>query len=92
MTLMTYCTKLQYVTMFLVAIFVICSLEENDEEETKSGSHSPNENASSSTKKSRSQFLEVLMNVKSTTHFVYLTSDILNQLGFPNERHMSAKG
>ena len=89
---MTYCTKLQYVTMFLVAIFVICSLEENDEEETKTRNHSPNENASSATKNASSQLLEVLMNVKSTTHFVYLTSDILNQLGFPNERHMSAKG
>ena len=89
---MTYCTKLQYVTMFLVAIFVICSLEENDEEETKTGNHSPNENASSATKNASSQLLEVLMNVKSTTHFVYLTSNILNQLGFPNERHMSAKG
>ena len=89
---MTYCTKLQYFAIFLVAIFVICSLEENDEEETKTGIHIPNENASSATKNTSSQFLEVLMNVKSTTHFVYLTSDILNQLGFPNERHMSAKG
>ena len=52
----------------------------------------PDDTSPFDSKKPKPQVLEILMDVKSTTSFVDIASDILIQLGIPSQDTSQAKG